>query len=59
MEKIRNKDIIVTRHVVDGFMLSYITESGDYYHKRYIGYSIRDAKARLWQNGERAIVDIV
>jgi hypothetical protein len=47
MEKIRDKDINVTRHVVDGFTLSYITDEGDYYHNRYIGYGIKDAKRRF------------
>jgi hypothetical protein len=46
MATIRNKDITVTDHTVDGFTLSYIADSGDYYHKRYRGYGIRDAKAR-------------
>jgi hypothetical protein len=47
MEKIKNKDITVTHHVADGFTLSYITDEGDYYHKRYIGYSVKDAKRRF------------
>jgi hypothetical protein len=47
MEKIKDKDITVTRHAVDGFTLSYITDEGDYYHKRYMDYGIRDAKARF------------
>jgi hypothetical protein len=47
MEKIRDKEIDVTRHAVDGFTLSYITDEGDYYHKRYIGYGIREAKRRF------------
>jgi hypothetical protein len=47
MEKIKNKDITVTRHDAGGFTLSYVTDEGDYYHKRYMGYSIRDAKARF------------
>jgi hypothetical protein len=47
MEKIRDKDISVTHHAVDGFTLFYVTDEGDYYHKRYIGYSIKDAKRRF------------
>jgi hypothetical protein len=47
MEKIRNKDITVTRHAVDGFTLSYVTDEGDYYHKRYIGYSVEEARPRF------------
>jgi hypothetical protein len=44
MEKIRDKDINVTYHAVDGFTLSYTTDKGDYYHKQYTGYGIREAK---------------
>jgi hypothetical protein len=47
MEKIRDKDIPVTRHAVDGFTLSYITDGGGYYHQRYIGYGIKEAKRRF------------
>jgi hypothetical protein len=47
MEKIRDRDIVVTRHAVDGFTLSYVTDEGDYYHKRYIGYGVREAKRRF------------
>jgi hypothetical protein len=47
MEKIRSKDIHVTRHAVDGYTLSYITDEGDYYHRRYMDYTIREAKARF------------
>lgn len=47
MKKIRNKNITVTRHAVDGFILSYVTDEGDYYRKRYIGYDIREAKRRF------------
>jgi hypothetical protein len=47
MEKIKDKDITVTRHAVDGFTLSYVTDEGDYYRKRYMDYGIRDAKARF------------
>jgi hypothetical protein len=49
MEKIKDKDITVTRHAVDGFTLSYITDEGDYYHRRYIGYSVEEARPRFKQ----------
>jgi hypothetical protein len=49
MELIRNKDITVTRHAVDGFTLSYLTDEGDYYHRRYIGYSVQEARPRFKQ----------
>jgi hypothetical protein len=46
MEKIRDKDISVTRHAVDGFTLSCVY--GIYlYHRRYMGYSIGEAKRRF------------
>jgi len=44
MEKIKNNDIHVTRHIVDGFSLSYITDDYEYIKHRYIGYGIREAK---------------
>jgi hypothetical protein len=47
MEKIRDKDITVTRHATDGFTLSYVTDEGDYYHRRYMDYSIKDARVRF------------
>jgi hypothetical protein len=47
MEIIRNKDISVTRHMVDGITLSYTTDEGDYYHQRYIGYSVQEARPRF------------
>jgi hypothetical protein len=47
MGKIKNKGITVTRHSADGFTLSYLNYEGVYYHKRYTGYGIRDAKARF------------
>jgi hypothetical protein len=47
VEKIRSKDITVMRHAADGFTLSYVTDEGDYYHKRYVGYSVEDAKKRF------------
>jgi len=47
MEKIFNNDIHITRHPVDGFTLSYITDSNQYFHQRYIGYSVREAKKRF------------
>jgi len=47
MEKINNKDIFITFHLVDGFTLSYISDSNQYFKQRYIGYSIREAKKRF------------
>jgi hypothetical protein len=43
MGKIKSKDITVTCNVADGFTLSYITDEGDYYRQRYIGYSVKEA----------------
>jgi len=43
MEKIVSRDIHITRHYVDGFTLSYITDDNRYYHHRYIGYGINHA----------------
>jgi hypothetical protein len=47
MERITNNDIHITRHPVDGFTLSYISDSNKYFKQRYIGYSIREAKKRF------------
>ena len=47
MERITNKDINITHHRVDGFTLSYISDSNKYFKQRYIGYSIREAKKRF------------
>jgi len=47
MERIRNKDITITRHPADGFTLSYITDSNKYFWQRYIFYSVREAKRRF------------
>jgi hypothetical protein len=44
---IRNKDIGVTGHTVDGFTLSYTTDKGHRYRWRHIGYSVSEAKARF------------
>jgi len=44
MERISNNDIHITRHPVDGFTLSYISDSNEYFKRRYIGYGIREAK---------------
>ncbi|WP_461257224.1 hypothetical protein [Treponema sp. R80B11-R83G3] len=49
MEKIKNKEITITYHKVDGFTLSYLSDSGIYHHQRYLGYSIRGAK-KLFKN---------
>jgi hypothetical protein len=47
MEKMRDKDIAVTHHAVDGFTCSYVTGEGDYYHKLCIGYGVKEAKRRF------------
>jgi hypothetical protein len=44
MEKIHNRDIRVTYHASDGFTLSYVTDEGDCYHRRYMDYSVSEAK---------------
>jgi len=40
---IKNKEIFLTRHVVDGFTLAYITDGNLYLKQRYIGYTVREA----------------
>ena len=45
--KIKNSDISVTKHMVDGFTLFYTADDGYLYHKRYIGYGLRVAKQRF------------
>jgi hypothetical protein len=47
MEKIQNRDIHITPQHTGGFTLSYVTDEGDYYHERYMGYTVREAKARF------------
>jgi hypothetical protein len=47
MEKIEDGDITVTLHAVDGFTLSYCTDEGGHYRKRYIGYGVKEAKRRF------------
>jgi hypothetical protein len=47
MKKVKTKDINVTRHTADGFTLSYLTYDGNYYRKRYIGYSVNEAKRQF------------
>jgi hypothetical protein len=39
--------ITVERHAVDGFTLWATDKQGYLVHKRYIGYTIREAKARF------------
>ena len=43
MERISNNDIHITRHPVDGFTLSYISDNNEYFKRRYIGYGTREA----------------
>jgi len=47
MERITNNDIHITRHPVDGFTLSYISDNNQYFKQRYIGYTVREAKKRF------------
>jgi len=47
MKKNKYKEIQITYHRVDGFTLAYLSDSGNYYHQRYIGYGIREAKKRF------------
>jgi hypothetical protein len=47
MRKITNRDISVTVHPADGFTLSCITGAGNYYHQRYMGYSVAEAKRQF------------
>jgi hypothetical protein len=46
MERITNKDIDITHHMADGFTLSCMY-NGFYYHQRYIGRPVKDAKKRF------------
>jgi hypothetical protein len=50
MERIEAKDITVTRHMADGFTLSYLADSGEYYHRRYIDYSLAEAKRKFMRH---------
>jgi hypothetical protein len=43
-ERISNNDIDITRHMVDGFTLSYLSDNNEYFKHRYIGYGVREAK---------------
>ena len=45
--KIRNSDIDITIHPVDGFTLSFRDDKDRYFKQRYIGYGIREAKRRF------------
>jgi len=49
MGRIKNNEISITRHRVDGFSLSYISDNNEYFTHRYIGYGIRQAK-KLFKN---------
>ena len=40
-------DITVEKHMVDGFTLWASDKNGYLIHKRYIGYTIKQAKARF------------
>jgi hypothetical protein len=45
METIKNTDININRHTVDGYTLTYLTDSGHYYRRRYVDYPINVASA--------------
>ena len=45
--KIRNSDIDITIHPVDGFTLSFRDKKDNLFKQRYIGYSKREAKRRF------------
>ena len=47
MKKIKDCDITVTKHNIDGFTLSCIADDNNYYKHRYIGYGLRQAKQRF------------
>jgi len=44
-EKITLKDIMVERHPMDGFTLSYRTDDDRYFKQRYIFHRLRAAKS--------------
>jgi hypothetical protein len=46
MKKITNKEIDITIHPADGFTLFYLLNN-TLIHKRYIGYSVKEAKRRF------------
>jgi hypothetical protein len=46
MEKITDRDISVIRHMTDGFTLS-CEYNGVPYHRRYMDYSVTEAKRRF------------
>jgi hypothetical protein len=41
MERIARETVVT--HGSDGFTLSYLADSGEYYHRRYIDYSVPEA----------------
>ena len=47
IKRIRNKDIDITIHPVDGFTLSYLDSKGRYFKQRYIFYGKREAMKRF------------
>jgi hypothetical protein len=47
MERVRNADIVVTRHPTDGFTLSWESANREPFHRRYIGCSVNEAKRRF------------
>lgn len=53
MPKIKRSDITVTRHSVDGFTLSAIVD-GYLFKRRYIGYTLAEAKTRFLEETENA-----
>jgi hypothetical protein len=45
-ERLMNRDIYIQHHAADGFTLSCIYKD-EYYHRRYIFYSVRNATRRF------------
>jgi hypothetical protein len=58
MKKITNKVINITFHPVDGFTLSYRTENDRYFKKRYIFFSVREAKRRFKDYVDREVNNV-
>lgn len=44
MEFIPSEAINILFCITDGFTLSYVTDSGKYYSRRYIGYVLEEAE---------------
>lgn len=53
MPKITKSDISVTRYATDGFRLSAMV-NGHLFHRRYIGYTLKEAKAMFLKEANNA-----